>query len=744
MIPQISIIMPVYNVHKYLHETIASIQKQTFEDFEVICVDDGSTDGSFDILRETAEKDDRFLLLHQEHSGAGAARNYGFAAAKGEYVIFLDSDDLFDSDLLKKIGQRAISMNADVVSCNYSYLFVGGKKSDQIGIYTNRIANNAKVFSYRDSPDFILQVTGAPVWNKLYKSDYLRQNSLRFDVLASCNDVSFAAVSVAAAERIAYVTDSLILHRMHCGSEAKKTEDAYAAVTSTVEQLSRLPYYGEIRRSVSKFVVAQFISALKKYIQDFSASDAARFYEKVHSVFNSGDYAALKPEDLFNNALYREFCTVRKHDYETMKRMISRRLIVSLTTYPRRINLIPGVLESIYKQTRKPDEVILWLAEEQFPGKEADLPEQLRQLSADKRLTIRWCDDLKSHKKYFYAFQENPNDLIVTIDDDLVYSSDMLSSLYASYLLYPNAVSAVRAHLIIVNECGDILPYQSWIQETDACLYEPSMQLMATGGAGTLHPPGLFRKEFFDKDAIKQNCLWADDLWLKAMELVSDVPVVLARPFERLQYLPDSQEEALHIVNVQQNQNDVQLENIRRWLDEKFEPGILVRKLIGTDIGVDLHTITAVSSHLDTERKFNRWRKLIAESKLKEAETALHQAENQLRQQEEKLHKAEDSWRRTEEILHCTEAELRQVKQQLRRVQGQKNALEPLASVGGQYRELGRSLKKLKETSGISVSWCLKYLLYLLAWIPAKLLIAADYYLKNGFKATVKRIFKGK
>ncbi|MBQ8834509.1 MAG: hypothetical protein IJ001_06250 [Oscillospiraceae bacterium] len=280
-----------------------------------------------------------------------------------------------------------------------------------------------------------------------------------------------------------------------------------------------------------------------------------------------------------------------------------KKLIVSLTSYPARINTVGTVVENLYTQTRLPDAVVLWLAEEQFPNREEDLPNYLRNLMDQGKVTVRWCDDLKSHKKYFYALQEYSNDLVVTVDDDLLYPEHMLENLYQCYLRHPNAVSTVRAHLMIFTEAGKLMPYRDWIQETDVCLDEPSMQLFATGGAGTLYPGGIFKKELFDKEAIKETCLMADDLWLKAMALLSDVPVVVAQEFEDLRYIPGSQVEALYHQNVDSFANETQWEQISGWVDAHFEPGLLDKKLTQSDIGTRIMGIEAMCMHLRRERQ---------------------------------------------------------------------------------------------------------------------------------------------
>ena len=280
-----------------------------------------------------------------------------------------------------------------------------------------------------------------------------------------------------------------------------------------------------------------------------------------------------------------------------------KKLIVSLTSYPARINTVGTVVENLYTQTRLPDAVLLWLAREQFPNGEEDLPNYLRNLMSQDKVTVRWCDDLKSHKKYFYTLQEFTDDLVVTVDDDLLYPETMLENLYQCYLRHPETVSTVRAHLMIFTEDGTLMPYRDWIQETDVCLDQPSMQLFATGGAGTLYPGGIFKPELFNKEAITETCLMADDLWLKAMALLSDVPVVVAQEFEDLRYIPGSQVEALYHQNVDSYANETQWGQISAWVDAHYEPGLLNKKLTQSDIGVKIMGIEAMCMHLRRERQ---------------------------------------------------------------------------------------------------------------------------------------------
>lgn len=605
---QVSVIIPVYNVERYLRQCLDSLRAQTLKDIEIICVDDGSTDKSVAILAEYAARDSRIRVIRQDNKGAGAARNLGLTKASGAYVIWLDGDDYFSHGLLEHLYTAAEQHQADICACNFSRFTPDGMMIPCKGVHMEYLPEGKTVFNYQDCPERILNVVNPTPWNKLYRTDFVRRNGLKYEEISSTNDITFAAVSVAYAARIAVVQESLIQYRIgHSGTisatKSKNLNNICIAVDSTIRQLKALPYYDAIRNAVRYFVVDTYLFALSHYVKDFSTGNVQAFYEHIQETFNADGFDEHLRETLRNDTVYLNYMIVRKQRYDVLKQLIARKLIVAMTTYPGRIATITQVLKTVMEQKRQPDQIVLYLAEEQFPNKKKDLPHDLRKLIGQGRVALRWCDDLKPHKKYFYAFQEFPDDCVVTLDDDLLYKPDLLENLYRSYLLYPHAVSAARAHLMVCSEDGRFLSYRYWVKETDECIYEPTMQLLATGGAGALYPPHLLRTEFLDPEAILNVCLWADDLWLKAMELVSDVPVVLAQPYAPLCYLPHTQENGLYHQNINQNQNDVQWANIQAWTDQRFYPNVLQDKFMNSGIGVSLIGTEELCRHYDGERQ---------------------------------------------------------------------------------------------------------------------------------------------
>lgn len=240
-----------------------------------------------------------------------------------------------------------------------------------------------------------------------------------------------------------------------------------------------------------------------------------------------------------------------------------REVIVSLTTYTKRLSIVWIVLKAMLSQTYKPDKILLYLAEEEFP--EHSLPnwvESYRKAGVE----FIFCKDLKPHKKYYYAMQQYPKAVIITVDDDLIYDCDLVEVLMKSYLRFPHAISAMRAHEITFDDKGHILPYQQW---DHACskYFEPSMKLLPTSGAGTLFPPHSMHPEVFNEENIRNSCLMADDLWLKVMAVLQGTPTVLAGKLRQLNFIEGTQDTALWRSNVHGKGNDKQLKAILELYD---------------------------------------------------------------------------------------------------------------------------------------------------------------------------------
>ncbi len=259
--------------------------------------------------------------------------------------------------------------------------------------------------------------------------------------------------------------------------------------------------------------------------------------------------------------LLDKFADIKNYSHYKHYKRKEDEIIASLTSYPKRIDTVGKTIQSIMDQYLKADQVWLVLSKQQFPSLENDLPDDLLKLR-DKGLVIKWVEeDLKPHKKYFYVMEEKPKSIIITFDDDVIYDKDIISTLYESYLENPTCVSCMRAHRLTMKK-GKINKYQDWVREDNSLYRKATHYAVATGVGGVLYPPNAFGEKAFDKSFIIDNCVNADDLWLKAMEVEYDRKVILAARHRPIKLIDGTQETALYVLNVFNNENDVCMQKI--------------------------------------------------------------------------------------------------------------------------------------------------------------------------------------
>ena len=243
------------------------------------------------------------------------------------------------------------------------------------------------------------------------------------------------------------------------------------------------------------------------------------------------------------------------------KKPVRKGVTVSFTSFPARLGSLHLVVRSLLKQTVLPERIVLYLGTDSM---DSDIPEKLRKLEKYNFTIKTGYDDIKPHKKYFYAMQEYPDDIIITVDDDSLYDRNLVRDLLRCHEKYPEAVCARRVHKITKNADGTLKKYNDWEWEYTGSR-EPSFKLFATGCGGVLYPPHIFTEEAFNSEAIKKHCLTTDDIWLKFMELKNNVKVVWSanRIIHPLS-LRHIQESGLFHTNVQST-NDENIKNMEEF-----------------------------------------------------------------------------------------------------------------------------------------------------------------------------------
>ena len=237
-------------------------------------------------------------------------------------------------------------------------------------------------------------------------------------------------------------------------------------------------------------------------------------------------------------------------------------LIVSLTTFPARIDNVWMVIDSICRQDMRPKSINLYLALEEFPNKE--IPVTLKKYE-EFGLKICWVEkNLKPHNKYYYALKDNPDKYIVTIDDDIYYRDDLISRLWIMSQSNKGCACANRATKIL-DETFELKKYNQWgVNQSDP--YGASFNYLALGTCGVIYPPLLLRNtEMFNVESIMKNCMKADDLWLKCHEILNCIPVATREFYSHSIEIMGSQRISLRSTNCDDTKisgNDIQWKNL--------------------------------------------------------------------------------------------------------------------------------------------------------------------------------------
>ena len=247
------------------------------------------------------------------------------------------------------------------------------------------------------------------------------------------------------------------------------------------------------------------------------------------------------------------------------------KVVVSLTSYPKRIGTIHKVIDTLLTQTYKPDAIILWLAPEQFPDREADLPKSLLALK-EFGLTIDWYHDIRSFKKLIPSLKKYPDACLVTADDDIYYPPDWLEKLVVAHRKYPDCVVCHGAHRIRFEANGALKSYRKWSFGVGNC--NPSYDVFVTSGAGALYAPKVLHKDVLREELFLELCPFADDIWFWSMALVNGKKIkVVDQHVKNIHTIEDvDNTEALSRQNLDfGNRNDEQLSNVFKQYPQLLE-----------------------------------------------------------------------------------------------------------------------------------------------------------------------------
>ena len=265
---KVTIIIPIYNVEKYLREAIESAINQSYKNLEIILIDDGSTDNSGKICDEYAKLDDRIKVIHKINGGLSDARNAGLDNATGKYIMFLDSDDFFELDATKKMYNEIEEKDADYVIGNYINVTDEGEKWERPVFDLEKFKPfKLSIYDYKNS--FFIMNSG--VWNKIFKKEFIDKLNLRFVLGLPAEDAIFTTYCFMKAEKVYYTPHIVLNYRQRAegsisNSCSRKYFDginkAYRIIYENFRDNGHLGYYRDFYSKSMNYIMYKFIDSV--------------------------------------------------------------------------------------------------------------------------------------------------------------------------------------------------------------------------------------------------------------------------------------------------------------------------------------------------------------------------------------------------------------------------------------------------------------------------------------------------
>lgn len=299
----VSVIMPVYNSEKYLEDAIESVLAQTFQNIELILVDDGSTDNSLSLCNNYAAIDSRIKTIHKENNGVCSARNLGISYAKGEYICFIDNDDLYNKYFIEKMFDAAYHNEVDIVKCGRKNILINsGLKEFKSKEYRFK---DSKYYTFDEFIEnyYHIKLTECfnSVWNGMYKADFLKENNLYFDenVRHGNEDLLFNYYALECRPRIYLLKDILYTHyyRLSHSTSMKFYDDQVDTKLNAIEVEKRLTVH--LNKKVKDLIEFEEIRECLRIISCCKKKESRN--KAIIKIVNFFDLNEMKKKKIFTN-----------------------------------------------------------------------------------------------------------------------------------------------------------------------------------------------------------------------------------------------------------------------------------------------------------------------------------------------------------------------------------------------------------------------------------------------------------
>lgn len=324
--PIVSVIMPVYNGETYLRQCLDSVVNQTLKEIEIICVDDGSSDRSVEILKEYAAKDERVMVLQQANAGAGAARNNGLSKASGKYLSFLDSDDFFETDMLEKAVEKIAADRADFVVCRCDH-YLNDTNTFKKAAYTlkKQTLPPYTPFNFRQITDNVFKAFVGWAWDKVYDREFVMKHNLKFQEQRTSNDMLFVFSALVLAKRITYLDTVLAHQRRNNGESLSNTREKswfcfYNALKALRDVLKEKGLYEELKKDFVNYAVHFSLWNLNT----ITGECYEKLYTKLHEEwFEELEVTGHDEAYFYNKTEYKQLADILRYDFKEYNTKLS-------------------------------------------------------------------------------------------------------------------------------------------------------------------------------------------------------------------------------------------------------------------------------------------------------------------------------------------------------------------------------------------------------------------------------------
>lgn len=443
---KISVIIPVYNIEKYIRQCLDSLLCQTFVEFEIICINDGSTDQSMKILQEYSQKDNRISVYHQEHFNAGIARNLGIEKAQGEYLLFLDGDDFFEKDMLDRIYKKGYESQAQII------LYGARQYDERTHVYKEMPSyfrkdkvKGKEMFNHYDFCDDFYSITTPAPWTKAFLKKMIIDENIRFQSLENTNDAYFTFIALSIAQKITWIDACFVNYRIGTNNNIQNNKDQYPlcfiqAYRAIYDELHRRHIYHELEKSFVKQALSSTV-----YCMNTTYTEKAK--KKIIYALNECHYLDMHLLD-YDKSFYmnqKDYMIVKGYKciYETYKMLDKNRKIDNNYKLCQRSQVccpkisviipiynvekyLPACIESIIHQTLKDIEIIFII-----DGSQDNCKEIVENYAKhDTRITVITQRNMGLSASRNHGYREAKGKYVYFMDSDDLLDIYALEELY--------------------------------------------------------------------------------------------------------------------------------------------------------------------------------------------------------------------------------------------------------------------------------------------------------------------------